>query len=570
MLHSPRSLPLATQRFLQVVHRLMAEDGAENKLLGIGDRLAFVELSRNRVVVLLCASGDLAPLQAKVHEILGGGSGMHFDLVMVGGDREARSVVEGAQPRFMMRRIIRAYHLDDAGELWTGRSTRRDSPVAGALEAVAGGAGAADITHEQLAEHVVVPSEDERAAAREHRAFIQRFRSRRPVATWTLLASIAVVFGLQALWGGTELVPTLVRMGANTPAALETEPWRLLSSAFLHAGPWHVLLNGYVLYALGGFVERVLGWPRFVLLYGAAALGGGVASAVLSGAGLSVGASGAIWGLFGAAAALAWRSEGVLPRRLVRPMRRITLVNLIINLSVSFLPQVDIMAHLGGGVVGALLVSTGVLTRGLPPIEPASVEDREAPIVSSRTLVGAAVLTGVLLYGSLVVGWLIERPWTFAAAPSWSTVVLDPGVPVELPDALTSPTREDGRPGESVWYVGDIGRDPLQLAISIRPSVELDGADLADAIEALRVGSFAPPEGAEPMGGRAYPETPGVAWEERFRYPSNLRATFRLVRLAHAEVFVETVWWHDAPSPWPDEVVERVLESIRVSEITGS
>jgi rhomboid protease GluP len=554
------------QRLLQVVHLLVVGERAMGKLLGFGDVLALVELRPDRVVVVMSAAVGPERLREKRDEILERARGMHVDLVMVGGSEEARSLVESAQPRFMLRRVIRAYHLDDAGELWVGRSTRRDSAVGDALTAVARGEGPDALALGQLEQHVVVPSEDDRAAAREHEEFVGRFRARRPFATWTLLVSIAIVFGLQALWGGTQFIPTLVRMGANTPAALEDQPWRLLSSAFLHAGPWHILINAYVLYALGGFVERVLGWPRFVLLYASAALGGGIASAALLGAGISVGASGAIWGLFGAAAALAWRPGGVLPARLLPRMRRITLVNLVINLTVSFLPQVDLMAHLGGGIVGAGLVASGVLTRGLPSIE--SPLDDDGPRDAGPMLSWSAAFVAVVLYGSLVVGWLVDRPWALVAEPRWTQTVLEPDVPIELPDALGPPTRANGRPGEIVWHVGDLGRDPMQLAVGITPAIELEGeAAMQGAVAALRERALAAPAGAEPLGERLTPDAPGVAWEERFHYPGQARAAYRLVRLTHAEVFVELEWWHDAPGPWPDQVVERVLDSLRADRL---
>jgi hypothetical protein len=146
--------------------------------------------------------------------------------------------------------------------------------------------------------------------------------------------------------------------------------------------------------------------------------------------------------------------------------------------------------------------------------------------------------------------------------------VLEPDVPIELPGTLGPPTRGNGRPGEIVWHVGDLGRDPMQLAVGITPAIELEGdAAMQGAVAALRERALAPPAGAEPLGERVTPDAPGVAWEERFRYPGQARAAYRLVRLKHAEVFVELEWWHDAPGPWPDQVVERVLGSVRAARL---
>jgi rhomboid protease GluP len=555
MVKTPRLDPLV-QQFSRVVHLLVVGDRATGKLLGLGDALALIELARDRIALLMCARAELSVLGDKVTEILERARGMHVDLVMVGGSEEARGLVEGAQPRWMVRRTIRVYHLDDAGQLWVGRSTRRDSAVGDALTAAARGEGPPAVDSAELAQHVLVPSEEDRAMAQEHEGFVERLRSQRPLATWMLLITLALVFGLQALWGGTEVVPTLVRMGANTPTALAGEPWRLVSSAFLHAGPWHLLINAYVLFALGGFVERVLGWQRFVLLYGASALGGGLASAMTLD-GISVGASGAIWGLFGAAGALAWRPRGVLPRRLVPRMRRITLVNLLINLTVSFLPQVDLMAHLGGGLVGAALAGSGLLTRGLAPID-------AAPATAGRSwrLTGSVGLVCALWVASLAASWRADRPWALVTEPRWTQHALDPGFSIEIPDALGSPIRESGRPGESVWWVGDLGRDWMQLAVTITPAIELEGDALAQAVAALHDRPLAVPDGAERMGARTQPDAPGVAWEERFRVPGGVRAAYRLIRLEHAEVFVELAWWEEAPGPWAGPIVERVLSSV--------
>ena len=550
-------MDLVGQQFLRVVRHLIGEP-ASGRLLELREHQALVELRRDRVVVLLCATSRVHPSEVDLRALVERNTGVHLDIAVLGGGAQTRAAVASAQPRFMMRRIVRAYHLDEAGALWTGRSTRRDSPVAEAIEAAARSEEPA-VDREQLERRVVRISEEERAALHEHRAFLERFRARPATATWAALLTLVAVFTLQALWGGTRLVPTLVRMGANIETALGGEPWRVLSSSFLHAGPWHLAINAYVLFAFGSFLERVLGWSRFVLLYGAAALGGGVASAAFLDERISVGASGAIAGLFGAAAALAWREDGLLPRRLVTRIRRITVINLLINLPVSFLPQVDIMAHVGGALVGAGLVASGLITRGLPAIDAGKGE--AGPIPGPRW---PAVLTTAILYGSLVVAWAVDRPWTLGATPRWSTIVLEPEVQVELPESLGAPVRESGRPGERVWSVGDLLRDPMQIVVSITPAVELQADELDVAVAALRGRAFA--AGAQSLGERDYPDAPGVVWEQRFAVSDDALRAFRLVRLEHAEVLVEIVWWIDAPGPWPDAVVERVLGSFRPFE----
>jgi membrane associated rhomboid family serine protease len=125
------------------------------------------------------------------------------------------------------------------------------------------------------------------------------------------------------------------------------EYYRLLTSAFLHGGLVHLLLNMYALYLFGPPVEAALGRVRFVALYLLSALGGSALSyAFASPVQPSLGASGAVFGLLGAFL--------VINRRLGRDTSGV-LVLLAINFAYGFLvPRIDWRAHLGGLVVGAL------------------------------------------------------------------------------------------------------------------------------------------------------------------------------------------------------------------------
>lgn len=124
--------------------------------------------------------------------------------------------------------------------------------------------------------------------------------------------------------------------------------YRLFTAAFLHAGLFHILFNMFALAQIGPVLERALGRVRFVALYVLSALGGSVAGYVLAAPNQpSVGASGAIFGLFGA--------YYVVVRRLGGETQSI-LVLLGINLVITFtVPNIDYRAHLGGLAVGALL-----------------------------------------------------------------------------------------------------------------------------------------------------------------------------------------------------------------------
>jgi membrane associated rhomboid family serine protease len=126
------------------------------------------------------------------------------------------------------------------------------------------------------------------------------------------------------------------------------EYYRLLTSAFLHGGVLHLLLNMYALFLFGPQLEAAFGRWRFIALYLVSAIGGSAVSYAMSAPNQpSLGASGAVFGLLGAFL--------VVSRRLRRDTTPI-LVLLAINLGYGFLvPRIDWRAHVGGLVVGALV-----------------------------------------------------------------------------------------------------------------------------------------------------------------------------------------------------------------------
>ena len=158
--------------------------------------------------------------------------------------------------------------------------------------------------------------------------------------------------------------------------------YRLLTAAFLHAGLLHIAFNMLALLSLGPTVEAALGRGRFLALYLLSALGGSVLSFLVSPpTTLGVGASGAIFGLFGAYYVLVRRVGGA-----TGPI----LGNIGLNLVITFtLPIIDWRAHVGGLVAGTLLAAAFAY----------------APAGARRTLVQAAAVAalGVLLVLAVVV-----------------------------------------------------------------------------------------------------------------------------------------------------------------------
>ena len=143
------------------------------------------------------------------------------------------------------------------------------------------------------------------------------------------------------------------------------EWWRLMTAAFLHIGPVHLLLNMLALLVFGSELERQLGRWRYLAVYLLAALGGATAIQLFGfPAGAVAGASTAIYGLMGGLGVLMLAN-----RQDIRGL--LTLV--AINVLISFLPGVSLLGHLGGLVVGALAVGLLLLTRRRRPMQVAAL-----------------------------------------------------------------------------------------------------------------------------------------------------------------------------------------------------
>lgn len=176
----------------------------------------------------------------------------------------------------------------------------------------------------------------------------------RPFVTYTLIGINAAFFAIQLLVGIDEVAKAMGMWPIGI--ALGDEWWRLASAAFLHGSFLHIAFNMYVLFVIGPSLERILGHGRFIILYTLAAFGGAVASYVFSDVRtVSVGASGAIFGLMGALV--------VAGQRLRYDIRQV-LILLGINVVIGFIaPNIDWRAHLGGLVVGALVAAIMVLPK---------------------------------------------------------------------------------------------------------------------------------------------------------------------------------------------------------------
>jgi rhomboid protease GluP len=148
----------------------------------------------------------------------------------------------------------------------------------------------------------------------------------------------------------------LILLGANyNKFVLQGEYYRLLTNMFLHGGLLHIALNMYALYSIGPLVERIYGRIRYAVIYFISGIIASVFSCIFS-QGVSVGASGAIFGLLGTTLVFAIKMRENIGRGFLRNIASVIIINLFIGFS---LPNIDNYAHLGGligGTIAAILL----------------------------------------------------------------------------------------------------------------------------------------------------------------------------------------------------------------------
>lgn len=200
------------------------------------------------------------------------------------------------------------------------------------------------------------------------------------------LGTIGVRYGL--LGGGFELKrrgPVLIGVDAG-------EWYRVLSGAFLHSGPIHLGFNMLLLWMLGSMLEPALGSVRYGLLYLAATVGGSFGALLLAPDTVTVGASGAVFGLMGAVFAIE-RAQGV------SPMQTSVGFLIVINLVLTFaIPGISIGGHIGGLVTGGAVgwVFHEYARRRLPPAIPTAITAGFAVVLFLGCLWAASTWTDPL------------------------------------------------------------------------------------------------------------------------------------------------------------------------------
>jgi len=177
--------------------------------------------------------------------------------------------------------------------------------------------------------------------------------------TYTLIALNSVVYLITAFLSQNIMdidIETLVNMGAifGPYTVMDGQWWRLGSAMFLHGGMTHLLMNMVSLYLIGRGVEAYFDTKSYLIIYIFSGLLGSMVSLYMHPESVGVGASGAIFGVFGGLAGFFLAHRDKIENHTKAFMKDFAIIigiNLVIGLSI---PSVDMSAHIGGLVVGLL------------------------------------------------------------------------------------------------------------------------------------------------------------------------------------------------------------------------
>lgn len=218
-----------------------------------------------------------------------------------------------------------------------------------------------------------------------HKIITARQLNRPTPATQAILFVTVGIFLVGYLTGELTL-----RFGLINILVLEGEWYRMITSAFLHASPFHIFFNMYALYIFGPQIERQMGSVPFAAMYFSSALAGSAAYLVSGQGGVAVGASGAIFGLFGAWIGATYRQRHTPAGRALFQRLAILLgINLALPLFVS---RIAWEAHVGGLIAGLLIVAAWQRLPG-----------RDARSTNLRTISALAVGATAVLIAFVVV-----------------------------------------------------------------------------------------------------------------------------------------------------------------------
>lgn len=258
----------------------------------------------------------------------------------------------------------------------------------------------------------VTESSDNVEPKPKHPKLILRIPIVRPIATYILLAINIVIFII--MWLMPEVAFTWLTFGVLEPQAvlLGGEYYRLFTAMFLHIEPAHIFFNGYALYIIGSYIERLFGHARFIVIYFLGGLTGSILMTILNYVDnvSGIGASGALFAIFGAEMVYLIRHRDILGKAASAQLRSLLFL-LAINLVIGLLPgsRIGMWAHVGGLIGGLVLtwfISPRFIASPHPAVEGSQVADDTNPLDTKYWIVSLYL---IVLVGMLTIVTLIAR-----------------------------------------------------------------------------------------------------------------------------------------------------------------
>ena len=194
----------------------------------------------------------------------------------------------------------------------------------------------------------------------DNKKFEKIFSKKKLVVTYLIMLICILMYVLVVFMGASNKAYLL--LGANLKSLVKSgQIYRLITYAFLHGGLVHLITNMYSLYIIGSQIENNYGKLKFIFIYLVSALTGGLLSAIFNN-NISIGASGAIFGLLGALVYFGFHFRLYLSDALKTRIIPVILINLLIGFMVT---GIDNACHIGG-LIGGYLAAMAV---GIPEVE---------------------------------------------------------------------------------------------------------------------------------------------------------------------------------------------------------
>jgi membrane associated rhomboid family serine protease len=506
--------------------------------LGVGRDHAVLSLSGT--ITLFVQFRDSASVDPVLRDLIGRVQATQSVCVVVVGGPELSRILEGF-PSSLKRPGSLAFHQwGDDGAWWSAPRSKVSRALHTVTDQVLESAGSPAPNEATFVTTLQTLHGRATAEAKDVQQTVARLKASATPVTWGLMAVILGCFGLQYLWGGPDMLALNARMGAMMGMDnLASQPFRVVTYACLHGGLMHAGFGLLILHSLGRMLEVWLGGGRFLALYLLSAVGGGIAAAMFGGGALTLGSSGALWGIMTGALLLAVRPGDLIPQSMAASLKKGLGQTLLLNLAISFVPGISMAGHLGGGVVGAAVIFALL------------AEPKATRAIGDRALVG---LGAAALAGSLAIGWASGTPWLVTDEATHSVVLRDTlnvSIPGYLTDTAAFEAGEsiDGLPTATSHTIGDLVRDGFVAEVRFVPRSPLDSPnpvlfDLLLGGQEAELGQA----GWTPAGPTATHEAAvGAAQSQVYTGVNGLRMRRLIVAKVTQFAIVEYLWLADGP-----------------------